>query len=315
LVQLNTIEAYIQGINYTKRADAIAKIIEIPLATQYRIKLRLGSLYNKFQTLDINLSQSYYEEALQIAQKLEDTIKIRNVYLDLGNLHQTTDLHKALAYDQKALEANPKKDSLYHYIITSNISFAHSYFENYAEGITYAHIALEILTQEDFKDHTRDYQEIFLASPYKQDLLTQLSILAQTYLRYYEETKDPILLEKCIAYFSMGDQLIDLLKVDSSEFTSRLFWRNLSTSVYGKAIRACYLNNDIHQAHYFIEKNKALLLMEDLASQAYKRSLAISPDLIAQEQTLQRDILTQEQLLKTHTKTLDTSGTGTRYRT
>ncbi|MFT5891817.1 MAG: CHAT domain-containing protein [Dokdonia sp.] len=315
LMEFNTKKHFIEGVTYAKKGDNLLSKIETSTVIKYRIKSCLAALYNKSETLDINLSQQYYEEALQLAKELQDTTRIRNMYIELGNLHQTTDLNKALSYDKKALSITSKKDSLAYHMITGNISFAYGYFGNYSESIQYAQQALQSITQENFNDHTQDYREVFLASSYKQNLLTQLSTLAQTYLRYYEETKDPLLLEKCIAYFTMGDQLIDLLKVDSSEFTSRLFWRNLSTSIYGKAIRACYLNKNIEQAHYFIEKNKALLLMEDLASQAYKRSLTISPDLIAQEQTLQRDIFAQEQLLRTRTETLDTSTTSTLYRT
>ncbi|GGG36765.1 hypothetical protein GCM10011344_41980 [Dokdonia pacifica] len=307
LIQTNTDEGLERGITYAKKADEISKLVETPKTIQYRIKYRLGYLYNTYKTLNINLSETYYKEALQIAIDLNDSSKIRKTYLDLGNLHQTTNLNTALAYDQIALKITPKKDSLTRHKITSNIGFANSYFGKYPEGLTYAFDALHILTLKDFKNHTDDYQKIFLASPYKQNILTQLSILAQTYLRYYEETKDPVLLEKCIAYFTMGDQLIDLLKVDSSEFTSRLFWRNVSTSIYGKAIRACYLHQDLEKAHYFIEKNKALLLMEDLASQAYKRSLTISPEIIAQEEVLQREILEQEKLLKTQAQTSGTN--------
>lgn len=315
LIQFNSTDALLKGIEYMKKADSIAKVIDVPLQIKYRIKSRLGSVYNKNQTLNINLSEYYYRQSMQIAKELNDSIKIRNVYLNLGNLYQITDLKKALFYDQKALSLTSKKDSLNRYKITCNISFVHSYFGNYPEGISHAHNALQILTNENFKDHKRNYQDVFLASPYKQNLLTQLSILAQIYLRYYEVSKDPILLEKCISYFKMSDQLIDLLKIDSSEFTSRLFWRNVSNSLYGKAIRACYLKQDIEQAHYFIEKNKALLLMEDLASQAYKRSLTISPDLIIKEQNLQREIIEQEQLLRIRKQSLDTTSTDTLYRT
>ena len=295
-IQLNDSSSFSRSVFYAKKADSLSYTFEASKELHYDIKICLGNLYNTYETLNIPIADRYYHQALDLAKALNDSYKIREAYMNLGNLYQTTDMDIALNYGKKAM-AFVKKDSLSRLKILGNMGFAYSYFGKYKEAIPYMLDALFQITEIDFKEHTNEYTSIFLDSPYKKELLIQFSILGETYLQYYEETRDKKLLEKSITYFTRADQVIDLLKVNSDEFNSRLFWRDEAAGIYSKAIRACYLNNDIAKAYYFIEKNKALLLMEDLAQQKYKETLALSNTILQQEQDLQKAIIRKEQAL------------------
>jgi len=95
----------------------------------------------------------------------------------------------------------------------------------------------------------------------------------------------------------MADYLIDQLKINTHEFRSRLFWRKLSTDIYGKAIRASYLSRNVEDAFYFMEKNKSLLLIEDIAHEKFKQAITLSPEALADEQELKIQILKHNILL------------------
>ena len=300
LMHLRTRGDFSKGLYYAHIADSLSLKIPIPPLLQYDIKACIATLYNKNETLNIPLSKAYYIEALKIAETLNDTSLIQNIYIDLGNLYHTTDLNTALNYNQKALAYTSKNDTLPYFNIIGNIGFAYSYFGEYKKGISYTLRALYHLTNEDFKNFNIDRITMFVNSSYQKQLFINFSILGEAYLRYYEETKKPEYLEKSIAYFEIADQLIDLLKINSSEFKSRLFWQKESADIYGKAIRTCFLNKDFDKAFYFMEKSKVLLLQEDLAQQDYIQSLALPSKILEKEQHLQKEIFRKEQLLKSN---------------
>jgi len=114
-------------------------------------------------------------------------------------------------------------------------------------------------------------------------LLHHIIQKAKGWVKYYYYDKDLKKLEYALETFKAADQLIDIIRFESTEYKSKLYWRKQGASLYQGAVAVCYLLNKPKEAFYFMEKNKAILLLEDISNhQAIKN--ANIPITIAQKQ-------------------------------
>jgi tetratricopeptide (TPR) repeat protein len=109
---------------------------------------------------------------------------------------------------------------------------------------------------------------------------------ADTYLQQYNQTKDSTTLIKALAAYKAADRLLNRLKMEQSDFASRLFWRRNSHRLYEHAIRAAYGHADPANVFYFLEKSRAVLLNDQLIEQR----LLTNEDILKEAQ-LKRNIL------------------------
>lgn len=293
-------ENYKKGIKNCKLADSISIIINPNWMIKYSLKYNLALFYNRPDIKYFNLKKGlkYLNEALKIAKKNKDTIKIGHVYRNISRLYNRVNYKKSLFYNNKALELYKKTDSTN--LIFINVWFSITYAKNkqYKKSIEYNHKSLSYLTSHELKDYKKIDKKILINSKDQGQLLYNFYLLAETYLKYYEETKDVTLLEKSISCFKLTDNVLDMLMLNTNEFNSRMYWREVNENIYGKVLKACYLNNDIEEAFYYMEKNKASLLMEDIANQNYRKSQSIPLELLEKENNLKEQCVFLENSLE-----------------
>ncbi len=293
---IKTKESYIKGQKYGILADSLTTLLPTNLINRYKIKLCLAQLFNQDETLNYEIAKKYYQEALNIAEQQKDTFNIIEAYFGLGDLHNIIDQEKSIKNLTTALSYARENDSLSKARIYSSIGYTYNIKKEYQKGITNKHKGLSFLLGN--LEESEISFSILKDSPYKLELLDLFPQLAENYLKYYEVSKNKTHLKKSIHYFKLTDILIDIIRVNSREFKSRLFWRKLSTDLYGKAIRACYLEGNIATAFYFMERNKALLLLEDIANQDFKDALDLPISFIQEETILKKKIFEIEWELK-----------------
>lgn len=296
--QISSPASFKKANGHSRRFDSLIEISNASPSHRYGYYLNLADLYNQHNNLDIDKSIGYYNKALQLAQELGDSTLIGQVNYGKGSLYNTTNYDTSIGFLEEAMKYTDPTDSLEQYFVNNGLGTTLARKKNFESSLKHRHDALKILLGDDFKDHESiDYRSL-INSSYVDRRLTGISGLAETYLLYFEQNNDPELLDKSIAYFKLADYTTDLLKLNSSAFNSRLFWRELSAGLYGKAIRACFLNNDTEMAFYFMEKNKALLLLEDIADQRFKQSLKLSSSYLNTEYELRKSIYQIEADLK-----------------
>lgn len=281
----------LKGIKYSLIADSIAKYTPISMRKKYSIKFNLAFQYNQYELLDIKKSFYYFNQALKIAQKQKDTFRITQTLRNMASLYNTTSFKKSNYYNKKAHKICNINDSLNLRELYFSFGLTYARNKEYRRSIDNNHKSLSYLLGENIVDFSSLNKNIIIKSKDKISLLFILPVLAETYLKLYEKTNKTIYLEKSIAYFKIVDYTLDLLKMNSYGFTSRLLWQKKSANIYGKAIKACYLNNNIEDAFYFMEKNKALLLMEDLVIQNHRQTLDISLKSLKKEYKLKQKLL------------------------
>jgi len=274
-----------------------------------------GDLYNeeiKYKLLDnrnnieklVNVSSKYYSEALKLAIKTNDTTEIISNYVGLSGLYNLFDKEKSIRYAKNILPYNIKNDDFIYYQVYNNISVTQSLHKKYSESLKNKHKALEYLIGQDFQDISKTETAIpyDISDEQVLKLIETLPQLAQIYQEYYTTKKDTAFLEKSLTYFKIADRLVNKLKINSNDFNSRLFWRKLTADIYGKAIRVSYLKEDYESAFYFMEKNKALLLLEDISDAAFKRSIQIPISIKQKEIAMHKNIVAIDRLLKENEK-------------
>ncbi len=139
----------------------------------------------------------------------------------------------------------------------------------------------------------------------KLSLLNHLVTKANGWLSFYKKENANGHLTHALETFKKADELIDLIKGESTEYQSKLYWREQSSNLYMRAIEACFLLNRPEVAHYFMERNKALLLLEDLTHEDAKEVAGLPNAIAEREFQLKRAIHLSENRLQEEAKVLD----------
>ena len=140
-------------------------------------------------------------------------------------------------------------------------------------------------------------QELELSTE-KTFLLSHIVAKANGWLKYYDFDSNKDHLTHALNTFELADKLVDVIRSESTEFQSKLFWREKGASLYTKAVEACYLLDMPEKAFYFMERNKALLLLEDISSEQAKEITKLPNALAEREFELKRDIFLSENEFK-----------------
>lgn len=130
----------------------------------------------------------------------------------------------------------------------------------------------------------------------KEDLLTYLRDKARAWQAYYEQEKDQGHLEQALATLLLADYVVDLMRVEHLDAESKLFWRKKVHPIYEEGLSICYTLRDAEQAYYFMEKSKAVLLLDALMEMDTRKW--IDPDLADQEMNLNQQLIELRQALQ-----------------
>ncbi len=290
-INLKTKNSYLKSLKYQLKADSLSKKIKTHDKYKYYIKKGIARFYNRSETLDINKSSFYYNQALKIAKKLQDSFKIAEIYSQLGNLYNTNNPELSIKFQSKSLVLSNQKDTIQNYVIHTNLGFSYMLKEDFDTSLKHYLIAIEFITGIEIKKLTHLFNKKNNQLQRNTDyLLNLLKELATLYLKKYEKDLNQIHLKNCLKLYDIADQILELIRTESNEFKSKLFWRKQSAEVYSKAIEVCFLLKNPNQAFYFMEKSKALLLTEDIKNKHLRQKLKIPLHLVEKENQLKKSI-------------------------
>ena len=193
-------------------------------------------------------------------------------------------LHKALKYDP--LLDDPYNNLGDYYMKSDDFNPA---MDHYNKAI-----ALEIDPNLDLSFEELPILNQLETAIDKTSLLNHLVTKANAWITWYENEPDNSHLEHALETFDLADQLVDLIRFESTENQSKLYWREKGSSLYSKAVEVCYLLDKPERAFYFMERNKALLLLEDLGHEEAKRIAGLPLEAAQNEFKLRRQIFLAE---------------------
>ncbi len=156
-------------------------------------------------------------------------------------------------------------------------------FENYQKALSVAPIGF--ISKNSFDNPNVKNLKI---TDFKSYYLTTLTDKADTWLEYYQTTKQKENLKIALDTYLTADKLIDLMRFEHTGTQSKLYWRNNTHHLYVQAIETCFLLKNYEKAFYFFEKSKAVLLNDQLNGLSANQQLSAND--LAQEKGFQQSI-------------------------
>ncbi|CAM4081142.1 CHAT domain-containing tetratricopeptide repeat protein [Zobellia roscoffensis] len=271
--------------------------------------LQKSGIDDFYLTDDINHTEG--DRLLETGQYSEAIIYHMEVLKDSANLYsydinlvlnslakshiQLKEFSTAANYLSKAELYNPDNSRTYE--IRGDLYHAQNDFKNallnYQKAIVWT-------TNKNNKIDSRNQptSEDLELSTTKLYLLNHLVAKANCWLNYYKYDNNTKHLDYSLTTFSLADKLVDIIRSESTENKSKLFWREKGASLYTKAVEVCYLLNKPQDAFYFMERNKALLLLEDITAEQAKEITRLPKETIQREYELKQSIFLAESKLK-----------------
>lgn len=253
-------------------------INSISSITLFNLYNHLGNLYSDTIYFDFEKASFNLNKALKIAKKNNDSNQLGFIYNDLGYLYAKSQKTKAISYADKAL--NYLSDIKTISISYSNKALYYSTVNDKKNTLFYAQQAINTLVNHK--------QNNFSNTPYKYELITALVEKAKYLLKFQNNDYE---ITEALKGLKIADNLIDHIHFESNEVKSKLFWRRIASQIYTNATRACFLLNKPNEGFYFMEKNKALLLLEDVTLQKLKTSASIPDSIETKANELKHNII------------------------
>lgn len=238
----------------------------------------------------------HHKKSLEISLQIGDFYEISRSYNNLGLMSfELNKLKDAYIYYNNAL-AYAKDDPGNQAMVFDNLGDYYLDKEKFVKALEHYQKAINYASgQEGISYRDIPSLETLGLSPYKLDVLTYLTDKANAWMSYYEHSNDKGHLYKALNTLELADGLVDIIRFESTEGQSKLFWRERGADIYMNAVSACHTLNLPEKAFYFMEKNKALLLLEDLTHENAKKNARLPDALAAREFTLKQNIHWKEQ--------------------
>ena len=157
--------------------------------------------------------------------------------------------------------------------------------------IYYFQKAIQVLLETKHKNFVTPTLETIRESGYQQDILIYLVDLAYHYVKAYKEEQHTNYLVKARETLYRIDELFAFIPYESITEQSKLFWIEKGVNTYMLAVEVSYLLNKPEEAFYFMEKNKALLLQENIKILQAKLELQMPKDLQEKEYNLHYELI------------------------
>lgn len=217
-----------------------------------------NNLANIFEGIgkDIDAINLYKKSEVSYQQN-KDSSNLAKIFNNLGRLYNKLgEFNKAENYFNESLKLS-----------TDLISKAAVYnnrgeYLNPEKRIFYNKKAIEVLIAKVY-DYLPSYEDL-LSSKYKVKILTYLMENVDSGLELYKNNNNPEQLELLKSTALLIDKLISSLRQESIEDMSKLYWIRKAASFYMNAVALAYYDNNVKDGLYYMEKNKGLLLLENL---------------------------------------------------
>ncbi|MEL6945829.1 MAG: tetratricopeptide repeat protein [Bacteroidota bacterium] len=135
-------------IHYAERSLALSKEIDYAHGQiESYIRLTAASIYEN----DFNLGSKYCYQAIEIANKSGNEKVLSSIYLNLGSLHQNSNLpEEAIEYYLKAAKIAEKYELFLHLSLAYHgIGVIHYNFKEFEKSVRYVALALEYVERDN----------------------------------------------------------------------------------------------------------------------------------------------------------------------
>lgn len=299
-VRVRAVIIGIYGRMYENVFDkSISKELQIVKYQQERIEANFSKT-----TLDESILYTMYNNLANVYDAFGETklaltmyLKVKKYYEKEGDLDNLMSVQNNIGYLYAKQHKFNEAISCFKNVIkeAKDVSQKATAYDNMGyylqsvsakEKLKYFESAIQIVLQKKDKKYTLPLMVEIKNSDYQQDILVYLMDLSYHYVLAYKETKqEKYLLEAKKAFYRI-DELVSLIRYESNEEKSKLFWIEKGVDTYMLAVETCYYLNKPEEAFYFMEKNKALLLQENIRTFRAKLESEVPKKLVERENSL-----------------------------
>ncbi|MFK7832989.1 MAG: CHAT domain-containing protein [Winogradskyella sp.] len=254
-------------------------------------EIDFGNYYSNEEVLDVKKARYHFKKALTKALEIKDTFSIVKINNNLSYLYNLIQNDSSLIYATKGIMFAKADDPIL-VKLYNNLGEYYNNKSDFDEAIKYVNKELSLLLPHT-SDTNYEYIPSFDALSLSQDKIHTIFTLrnkALYHLKKYKKHEKRRDLNISHNILMLADQLIDEVKKESSVTQTRLFWQQEASHVYMMAIHTCYLLNDINKAFYFMEKKKAVLLLENLSDKELRENINLPDSIIEKELSIKKAI-------------------------
>lgn len=259
-----------------KKLEGCLKSYELGDEEMVNAYTNLGAIYSQMKENEKAIE--YYVKALKFHRLNEDSIGLGEIYNNLGIEYSILDQKdKAGTYYQMGMQyANREVRA---FIYDNQGFFLHP--GDPRARLRLFQKAINTVLDKENEAIAIDFLPALSrigASANRLDILFFLIDKATAWVDLFEQEHNPQYLVHAKETLYLSDQLVSMIRQDSDSEKSKLFWINHGVDSYVLATKVCFLLNEPEEAFYFMEKNKSLLLLENLtkANQTNTKMLSIS---------------------------------------
>lgn len=277
-------------LNIENQLDSISLLKEIKINDKIAAYWNLGSFYDSNELF--SKAKDNYKKSLQLSEFSEDSSKISTSYMNLGIISKKeSQIQIAKNYLDKAHMYSSYDEPA----ILNNFADLYKIENNHEQALIHYQKAITQALQIAELDYKKlpDFSHLEFSSN-KIDVLGYLIDKANGWIAYYNAEGKSEYLKYALETFTLADQLIDVIYVESREDLSKLFWRKKGATFYPKAVEVCHRLQKPEKAFFFIEKNKAMLLLENMTNATAKRLSKLPENILEREQNLIKKIKSLE---------------------
>lgn len=305
---LNKAESFAENSNQSHLLQLMSQI--------YNSKgIAYSRLENEKKAIEsLQIAQNFYQKSFQISKTDDGELK-GNIYANMGiSYYNLKDFPLSESNFKKAEQifTQLKFNYLIPMRIHNNLGLLYTSFHQYKEADlvfnkainalqgkksvelsrVYLNYATNLREENKVDSAIRTLEKAIVAFPLldikkqnfglirsKRTLFYILRDYGKSLLIAYQRNKKTEVLSRSIQYLSYADQLLNMMRQEHQGQQSKSFWREHSRSLYESAIEACQLANDAQKAFYFLEKSRAILLLDDLKEHT-ARQLLSAQDLV-----------------------------------
>ncbi|CAL2101325.1 CHAT domain-containing protein [Tenacibaculum sp. 190130A14a] len=260
---LNQIEELLE-INKDIQAPHRYFILNFLNGNAYSSLLNLDYSSDSLRNKHFKKSKFFFTKALSTAKKIKDSTRIAVTHINLASIHITQEKDSALYYLQESLRYNNKNsynkalsynNLAYYYLSKKKLNLA---IENIQKAIN-----VNFSIDENLKNFTPSNLQLHLTED-KANTLLYLTNKAEILLDFFNSTKDNSFLKRIIETTQISNKLVDIILENSNELETKFLWRKEISQAYLLGTEAARLLGDYKTMFYFMERNKALLLIESI---------------------------------------------------
>lgn len=223
----------------------------------------VGMYHASLGNLDIEINM--YQKALENYIEQKDTVRMLKTLNNIGA--NAADLgNEALA--KSCFERIYRESSDLEQRSTAYANLAYFlYDDNPKEKLPYFYKAICLLSEIKYKG-VKNFELPDLEQILKSQDPTTFPIyftdLSLAYTQIYDKTKETIYLVKALKTLKLIEEIYDVLRYNSLNEKTKLYWINRAVDVHSMAVEIGFLLNDPYSVFRNMEKNKALLLQENI---------------------------------------------------